>query len=318
MAPLRAIGDRAAFRLVEHVGIGTWLGTDAAGQEAVVFEMDRTGASTPRRLRHLSYEPPAPMRLWWEGVDRTISAAVLVCRSPEPMLRAHFMPLARALCTFGDEPPTEVHVEDRLDALVELLSALILPPKRTAQGLWAELAMIAWARDAATAAEAWHRDPYALHDFANAGLFLEVKSTLDARRQHAVSLDQLDRGQGQRIVLASLMLEESDSGVSVGEMMALVLGRLEGTPALKRKVTATVCRSLGRELDSGTAVRIEPGQARSKLRYYDAASVPCVASPVPDAVTDVRFRVDLTAVQPLTIIELQSAHGWWASMLPPG
>lgn len=306
----------ARYTLTERLDATRWLAKDSEGSEALVFELAKSGASTPRRLRYLTYNPPAVMRLRSDAGEREVSAAVLLCRAEDPLLRRHFAPLAKAMCSFDSEAPSEAALERRLDGFVQLLAALAQPPKRTAQGLWAELAIVAWACDPAVAAEAWHGDTRALHDFSHAGQMLEVKSTMESRREHTINLDQLDERQGKRVTVASFMLQEHDEGTSVGEMLQRALERLEGQSELQRKLRTIVYRSLGSMLEDGTAVRIDAGHARGNLKFFSANRVPSVYRPLPDEVSSVHFATDLTRVVASDPQALRAADPWLRAVLP--
>lgn len=306
----------ARYILKEQLDAARWLATDGAGNEALIFELAKSGASIPRRLRYLTYSPPAMMRLVTQDAEREVSAAVLVCHAEDPLLRRQFAPLAKAMCSFENDPPSEAALERRLDGFVQLLTALGQPPKRTAQGLWAELAIVAWALDPIAAAEAWHGDVRALHDFTHGATMLEVKSTLELTREHTIGLDQLDETQGKKVVVASFQLEESADGVSVGEMMEQVIERLSGQYNLQNKVRTIVHRSLGRAVEEGTSVRINAGHARAYLRFFEAARVPRVVTPLPPEISNVHFVVDLTDIIPADLDSLHTTDPWLSKVLP--
>lgn len=221
--------------------------------------------------------------------------AVLECRSSDELLAEHFFRIASALLIDGSGAPTEEAVEQAIDAIVTLFRAIQRPGERTIQGLWGELAIIAWAPEPKKALAAWHSSPRALHDFSAGNERLEVKSTARELREHSFRLEQLSRHGGAQTVVASFLLTAMDDGLSVNDLVRQITERVGGGEPERRLVTM-VAQSLGAEWRDADLVRFDSHSARERLRLYLAEQIPSVASPVPIEVKDVRFVVDLSSV----------------------
>lgn len=71
------------------------------------------------------------------------------------------------------------------------------------------------------------------HDFVSTGLHLEVKTTRKSRHEHQISrFDQLDVPEGRKLILVSILLEESIAGAaSVATKMDDIIDLIRSDPA---------------------------------------------------------------------------------------
>lgn len=256
--------------------------------------------SAPRRLANMRYEPPRPIDLVRDGcVIQQARLAVLECRTTDAELGAYFFRVVGALILDGEGVIGEAQFDAALDAVVNLFRALQRPGVRSVQGLWAELAVIAWSVDPRAAIAAWHSDPNQLHDFAVGSFRLEVKGTLKALREHAFLLDQLSSMSPGVTLIASMMLVETDDGTNVADLVGVIVGRLEVGTEVARRLEVIVADSLGQGWREADDLRLSLEHARASLRFYRGDDVPTVPQPVPPAVREVRFVADLSDVAPV-------------------
>jgi hypothetical protein len=178
--------------------------------------------------------------------------------------------------------------------MVVLFLALENPATRTVQGLWAELFLIANAREPAVAAGSWHNEAAERYDFALALWRLEVKSSGDRRRNHHFSFEQVYPAAGLNVIIASLFVERSTSGTSLGEIWDTVRTDVSANPDLRLKVDEICLRSLGNSWSDARAMIFDPQLAKQSLAFYDVQDIPRVGSQLPTGITEVRFRSDLS------------------------
>ncbi len=280
----------------------------------IAFEGPPSSASMSRRLANISYVPPAPVDIVAaNGEVHSGRMAVLECRSDDVLLADHFFRIAGALLFDQTIAPTERSLEQSIDAIVTLFRAIQRPGERSIQGLWGELAIIAWAPDPEKALSAWHSSPRALHDFSAGNERLEVKSTTRDLREHSFRLEQLSRHGGAHTIIASLVLTPCDDGVSVNDLVQQIAKRVGGES--ERRLVTLVAQSLGAEWREADNLRFDPTAARDGLRLYLAEQVPSVASPVPAEVKDVRFTVDLSSVPEVQRNTVLQSGALFASLL---
>lgn len=283
----------------------------------ISFPAEVGGASVPRRLANLSYAPPAIIEISGAADGRTRSErlAILECQTPDTELAGYFFRVVAAALIDEARPIDEPAFEAALDAVVSLFRALGRPGARTIEGLWAELAIIAWSRDATAALSSWHSSPRALHDFSAGSYRLEVKATLGALREHNFRLEQLSTLAPGVTLVASLLLEESADGDSILDLMERIATRVGGgEPA--RRLEAVVIASLGAAWRDAERLSFDVASARESLRVYDAEGIPSIPQPIPPEIKDVRFVVDLSPVRTLSYEAARALAPFFCDVLP--
>ncbi len=305
---------------VAHGSGALRLARSSANQPALLIAATGEGMA-PRRLANLTFEPPREML-----VDRTDGSslfaryALLVCTSADVELERYFCRVIGAFFgNVGDDTvtaPSAQEVERTLDRITALFSALSRAPKQSVQGLWAELAFIAWARDPEVAISAWHSDPTDLHDFSLGSYRCEVKSSLSKLREHHFRLDQLNAATSGETIIASILLQQASDGLGVFDLAGQIGARV-GSGATARLETI-IGRCLGldwREADADD-LRFDPGAARQTLRLYRAGDVPSVHQPLPTGIKRVQFVADLSSVIELPFHQVRALGPLYADLLP--
>ncbi len=292
--------------------------------EPVLLISATGGGMAPRRLANLTFEPPREMLVdHADGKSEPACYARLVCTAADIEIQRYF---CRVIGIFfgvvGDEgrrAPSAQEIERTLDSLTALFSALNRAPQQSVQGLWAELAVIYWARDPEAAISSWHSDPMALHDFALGSYRLEIKSTLGKLREHHFQLDQLNRATVGETIIASLLLEQASDGVGIFDLAGRIGARVseEATARLE----TIIARCLGREWREADAddLRFDLEAARQSLRLYRGEDVPSVHQPLPTGIKRVQFVADLSRVNELPLDQARALAPMYADLLlePP-
>jgi hypothetical protein len=276
----------------------------------------RSTAPTARRFELVTYHPPRPLRIVGDRGESTQEIAILECRTTDPSLIEYFYRLTLTFLEQEEASQSESSFEKALDSLAELFSALRKPGFRAVQGLWAELAAIAWARDPSTALTSWHSRPRALHDFASGDSRLEVKSTLKKMREHDFRLEQISTQQGGTTLVASIMLQERDDGASVFDLAEVIRSSASLAPDSSVRLEAVIAVSLGSAWRDADDVRFDFVAARRSLKLYRALEIPSVTQPLRPEVKDVRFTSDLSAVPELPLEEASTLSPLFRAVLP--
>lgn len=291
-----------------------------ADEPALLIATKNSGL-TPRRLANIMFAPPIEMIVAHaDGVCEPAHFAVLVCTADDAELERYFCRVISSF--FGDvgdaavAAPSAEEVERTLDGITTLFSALTRAPKQSVQGLWAELALVAWAHKPEVAISAWHSEPTDLHDFALGAHRLEVKSTLSGLREHHFRLDQLGTAATGDTVIASLILQQTSHGVSVFDLAELI-GECVGDDAIAR-LESIIAESLGREWREADAddVRFDLDATKQTLRFYRASDVPSVPQPLPVGIKRVQFVADLSNTRELPLDQARALAPLYSDILP--
>lgn len=220
--------------------------------------------------------------------------AVIICTSRDLLMVDYFLHCAAAMLAILGEAPSRSSVGDAIQKFIRLFRALAAPPRDTVQGLWAELYLILEASDIEVLAGAWHSSPDERFDFSGGSQRVEVKSSGRRDRNHHFSLSQLEYPPSVKMLVASIHTERSSGGLTLGDLLRSVAGRL--SPNLATRVRETAMETLGNLFEASLHVAFDRELARSSIRYYPGENIPRILLPVPVAVSEVRFTADLGEV----------------------
>jgi hypothetical protein len=304
-------GDRGArFTAVPIPGMEAQrvaLGVD--GQPALLLSADLGGETAKRppsiRLEHIGVQYDVRCRLH-QPDGAVIEAPFTVIRliSGDAALREHFLRVLGPFLIELGPKPTRSQVYHAVEGLIDLFQAIAHPPRKTAQGLWGELFVIATATDANRLVESWHAIPEDRYDFNRGAERIEVKSSGTRIRRHRFSLEQLHPPGEARVIIASLLVESAGAGVSLSLLLERVHQRLGAAFDLRHRLDLIVAQTLGDNLPRALELRFDSELAIETLAFFDASDIPSVQADLPPGVSDVHFSSDLSGVAPLNVAEL--------------
>jgi len=304
----QVVPNRPAYRVAK----------DEVGNPALLLNVleDKSITTTaPVRLRYLGFQSRCQCRITSKGHQLNEETfAVLKCASNAPILREYFLRSLSGAIAAMPTIPTQDDISDLLEKLVELFRALYLPGRASIQGTWSELFIIYASSKINDVASAWHCDPHELHDFVKMSQHIEVKSTVGRRRVHDFTLEQLSAPKDGELVVASFMLAESDTGWSVRDLWEEVCQRWDLNDELKSRLSRILMVSLGKDWLEARRIKFDPATARQELQIYPAEHIPKIDCRIPEFVSNVRFRSDLTDIQSLKRSELARAGGLYEAV----
>lgn len=307
----------ASFSVVPVPGFPhTRIGKGVDGEPALLVTTDALGWSAslpPIRLTHLSVQHGLRCRI--EAGRRTTEATFAVVRlvASDRTLADYFLEVLPPVIRRIGELPTSESLHVALTGLVELFRSLGDPPRKSIQGVWAELFVLARAANPAVLAAAWHRMPEERFDFAEGDQRVEVKSAAGRRRCHHFSLEQARPPTGATVLIASVLLERSTGGTSLGDLLARIRSHLGGAPGLAASTEGVVAASLGSALPEALGAAFDEELALSSLRFYWGQSIPCVETPLPSRVSDVHFTADLSDVPEVDSTQFGERHSLFSA-----
>ena len=296
------------------------LGKDTDGRPVLLVATASGGARSrpaPIELEHVRVQHDVRCLLWHSPAWSEEATFTLIhCQAGDRTLRDYFLGVVEGVLPLLGSSPSEGRVHEVIDALAELFRSLMMPARKSVQGLWAELFLIAEAADACALVAAWHVIPGEVYDFSASSQRLEVKSASGEERNHYFTLEQLHPPAGTRVLVASLFVKRAGGGQSLAELLDRVRPRVTGDPNLFLQVDRVVAASLGQSWRNALDDRFDCERAQESLHFYDAQSIPRIGQNLPPGVSDVRFKSDLTKATPLGIVALREAGGLFQAVLP--
>lgn len=266
--------------------------------------------------------PVAPIALAHLSVDHSIR-----CRIQEPDGTTIEELFSVARCTNGDRTmyeyflrstvpiiqtlppaPTCQDISKAVSYLAELFSRLSQPSRKSVQGVWAELFLIASSTRPVTLIEAWHKTPHDLYDYARGVERIEVKSASGGVRAHHFSFDQLHPKKPYRVLVASMLVEQSNNGKSIYDLIEDVQERIVTRPDLIVRINDIVGAALGSTWRQASRLKFDSERARSSLLFYEPRSIPSVPAPLPLGLSKLHFQSDLSFANPLALQTLKNGN----------
>lgn len=287
------------------------LAKDAYGAPAILISIEdsrgkRRAASIV--LENLTVQHEVSCRIVDKEGTEHGCFTIIQCTSNEKALHTYFLSVITPLITLLGPDPSRQSINLVIKSVVELFHALTQAPRKTTQGLWAELFLIARASQPAKLALAWHPSPEDRYDFSSGNQRLEVKSTASRVRQHHFTLEQLSPPAGTSLIIASLLVERSDAGISLGELIELIRSRVSSRPEVLSHVNRVVALTLGNSWQKAVEERFNFKAAEQFLAFYKAEDIPKIRQEdVPSDVSGVHFQSNLTRLTPLVPSSLRTA-----------
>jgi len=241
---------------------------------------------------------------------------VITCRSRDVDTRDYFFWIAEHLIRAVGPAPSSAEVGKAVERLVELFRSLSRPPQNSIQGLWAELLLIANAPAPIEAIKSWRSMPQERYDFCAKRQRIEVKSALGAVRAHHFSLEQLNPPPGVSALIASVLLSRTSGGQNVFDLSEEIRHVIRADEAAGYRLQYIVGITLGHDRQSAEDHRFDTYGAVESLRFFDVSNIPSIPRPIPDEITDVRFRADLTHTLNAALGECAAQGGLFQAMIP--
>jgi hypothetical protein len=192
------------------------------------------------------------------------------------------------------ESPTHKQLKTEIQKLIELFSRFNRPPRKTIQGLWAELFVIEQAKYPEYLIQSWHSSPDDKFDFNDGQDKIEVKSTSAARRVHSFALEQLNPNRNSNLLIASVFAVQTGRGKNIFDLIDSICKRVQNLQ-LQFRLNEILFQTLGSDYDKVFDVYFDYHQALNTLAFFDFKDIPTISSDnIPDEVSNVRLDCDLS------------------------
>ena len=296
------------------------VGRDSQGNPAILIETTGTaGAAALADFegRHVRVGHGVSCSISEAGVEvGREQFSVVTCVDSDDLLKDRFFDAAETLLRSLGESPTVEELRRVVAGLIELFRLASQPPRGTIQGLWAELWVIAQAREPGILLQAWHAEPSDAYDFNSGPERLEIKSSSQRTRKHSFSHRQLQPPTGTRVAIASVFVESSGGGPTMSMLVDRLKRRVAEPRALMR-LDYVVASTLGADWRRGVESAFDAELASESLHFYTVESIPSLPSDIPPGISEIRYVSDLSGAQALTSEEMLGSGQLFAAAAPP-
>ena len=276
---------------------GLWLSVDVQGHPYLLFEMDSDDGLPDLKLNSVEVRFSCPCEIQLHhGNALSGLYTVVYLSSGDPDIVRVFLRLLEEVFFVPSADLSARAVREQLLSIAELFRQIETDLKDVV-GLWGELYVIHNSKDLRKAVQAWTFSRTAKYDFVTDSFSLEVKTTLKSSRLHRFSLEQLRPAADIRVFVASILLVENSGGVSVANLMDKIYDSLSDHE--ERKRFFRLCLRKGGTDIYASDLRVRPLPNNASLCLFDSANIPAPSIQLGDPVTNVRFDVDLSWLQPL-------------------
>lgn len=263
--------------------------------------------AAPVVLEHLTIQYDTDCRIVQPGGAAEHGVFTLIgCVDPDPHLREHFLRVGGVVIEAVGAEPSRLEIARTMEGLIDLFRALAAPARKSVQGLWAELFLMARSRYPERLANAWHVTPGDTFDFSEGTERIEVKSATGPVRSHHFSLAQLSLPSPAVAVVVSIFVARAGAGESVRDLLKVLHRRLTGYPQLLLRVETVVAATLGNTIQRALTETFDRQLAEASLTLYRADDIPTISGQIDPRVSDVRFVSDLASVPVVTSTDLGS------------
>ena len=295
------------------------LGKDTLGRPLLlisVFNVRSQSQYTPVVLEHLKVQYNLNCRISRpDGTTEKDVFTVVHCTGEDVTLQNYFLKvMSTVVISLGDQP-TQSDIAYAMNQLIELFRAMVKVPQKSVQGLWAELFLISQSHQPDILVDAWHTVVEDRYDFALDDQRIEVKSFSGDIRLHHFSLDQLHPPDDVIALVASVRVEGSQAGDSIADLREKIHICLGSNFDSLLHIDSIIARTLGNAWQQASDARFDARLAEESLAFYDTSSIPSIDPNLPPGVSQVRFRSDLTEIDPFDNSLLHEAEGIFKAAL---
>lgn len=266
------------------------------------------------RLKYLELAHNMECKVTELGKSEKDYFTVIKFRSDNENLQRYFLGVSETLIKSLSQTPTQKEILQHFQNFVEVFQSISDSPKRSLQGLWAELFLISTSQAPETLINFWHFNPEEKFDF-NADIEkLEVKSSSTMERIHTFSSEQLNPQKDKQVIIASLFAKQNPKGQNLEELIELIRKRINSTE-LEEKLFRIVSKILGSSIEQSLKVKYDNELANNSLRFYNVNDISKIEKiHIPYNVTEVKFKSNLSEIDQIPRSELKQYGKFYESV----
>ena len=227
--------------------------------------------------------------------------SVIIFKSNQENLQSYFLGIVQSLLNSLSTKPSQKEVFETFKNFVEVFRSLSDTPTKTVQGLWAELLLIENSKDPLILLNYWHNIPEEKFDFNADTEKVEVKSSSSLERVHIFTAEQLNPTNDSQILIASIFTKQVSNGQNILDLINKICSRITDN-TLTDKLYKVVSKTLGNTFEQTTRIKYDYDLAKNSLQFYKHQDISKVERiNIPDRVSEVKFKSDLTSVTPINL-----------------
>ncbi|MDA7580380.1 PD-(D/E)XK motif protein [Crocinitomicaceae bacterium] len=226
-----------------------------------------------------------------KGKKNVGNFTLLTLKTDKLLLKNIFISLCSDLIELIGEKPSYDRVVNVVKGLRELFINFLRPAIKNEIGLWGELFVISQAKNIENAIDSWHINPSDTFDFNDGKHKMEVKTTVQNQRIHAISLNQILKSIESESLICSIMTSKIDLGVSVFELTEIISVKINSV--YKQRLNEKVIKSAGDKWIDFTN-KYDYSTAENSMKYYKATYIPKIdPAGIDPNISNVKFSVNL-------------------------
>jgi hypothetical protein len=186
-----------------------------------------------------------------------------------------------------------------IQKITELFSRFNRPPRKSIQGIWAELFIIEQSKNPDYLIQSWHSSPEDKFDFNDGQDKIEIKSTAKLSRIHRFSLEQLNPNKNSELLITSIFVIQTGKGMSIFNLIDSICKRVQSLE-LQLRLNEIVSQTLGNDLEKAFDTYFDYQQALDTIAYFDYKVIPTIFNmDLPNEVSNVHFDCDISNITPI-------------------
>lgn len=153
----------------------------------------------------------------------------------------------------------------------------------------------------------WHNIPEEKFDFNSGAEKVEVKSNSNFERIHTFTSEQLNQTEGSQVLIASIFIRQHSNGQSIQQLVEDITKKIQNDIELTDKLNNIIFKTLASSLEQSIKIKFDYNIAKESLKFYRHQDIVKIEEiHIPNEVTEVRYKSDLTEVNPVHLDELNS------------
>ncbi|WP_130733205.1 PD-(D/E)XK motif protein [Flavobacterium sp. J27] len=261
------------------------------------------------RLKYLQLEQNLDCKIYENDSFKFQTFTVITFRCSDRNLQKYFIRISESLVKTVGQNPTQQQIIDSLKKFVEVFKTLTDSPTNTVNGLWAELFLIENSTNPKELINYWHNLPEEKFDFNAGKERIEVKSSSNFERKHIFSAEQLNPPSDTQVLIASVFLKQHNSGNNIQYLIDRISEKIDYDFDTVEKLNIIVFRTLGSSLEYSIGVKFDYEIAQQSLRFYRHQDIGKIEKVhIPNNVSEVKYKSDLTNVNPISSISTYKNH----------